>query len=318
MLVTVLMPMRNAAAYVRVAALSVLAEKLVPLELLIIDDGSTDASVSIISSLGDPRIRVVPGPQKGIAACMNAGLAQVRGEVIMRCDADDIYPPGRIARQVVLLDSNPDAVAVCGGYQMIDDREAVVLQTFVFTPKPELINISTELENGNLRTHLCTFAIRHAVLDLIIGFREYFETAEDIDFAYRLGAVGKVIFCNENFYQYRIHSQSITHAKASSRRIFFDETALEFAKQRLKSGVDDLMNGKAQVPPPDNMSPYSADQHLLELAIRRVWQHYNEGCRSIAFYQAWQALCNYPSQKKSWVLILKLTSKCISRKSLAP
>src|SRR3954454_19608950 len=98
-LVTVLMPMRNAARFVGAALRSVLEQPNVNLEIVVIDDGSTDESADAGARFKDKRIRIIEGPRRGIAAAFNAGLDAARGEIIARCDADDHYPPGRLAQQ---------------------------------------------------------------------------------------------------------------------------------------------------------------------------------------------------------------------------
>lgn len=319
MLVSVIMPMRNAAPYVRSAVVSVLAESVIPLELLVIDDGSVDGSAAIVTALADPRVRLLKGPQCGIAACLNVGLLHAKGNIVMRCDADDIYPTGRIARQVALLQSKPDAVAVCGGFQMMDEVGTTVMQTFTEAVHPNIQNISPELQAGTLRTTLCTFAFLRSVLETINGFREYFETAEDIDFALRLGDVGPVYFYNENFYNYRIHGSSITHSKASDRRIFFDDMAKLFAHQRSKTGSDDLMNRAALSPPASDKKPHSADQHLLTLMVVGSWQSYRAENYRGALKQAWRTIIKYPLRSDAWrlliIVFLKVGLQVVQRKN---
>ena len=80
-LLSVLIPMRNAEPYVAAALDSVLSQRDVQLEVVIIDDGSTDRSVQIVEQINDPRVRIIRGPRKGIAAAFNAGLAAARGEI---------------------------------------------------------------------------------------------------------------------------------------------------------------------------------------------------------------------------------------------
>jgi len=118
--VSVIVPMLNGEEFIEEALRSILREAGVPLEVVVIDDGSTDRSREIIEAIGDARVRVVDGPRKGISACLNAGIAAARGEIIMRCDADDVYPAGRILRQVSWLTDHPLQDAVAGAFSTID------------------------------------------------------------------------------------------------------------------------------------------------------------------------------------------------------
>lgn len=115
-LVTVLLPVFNGATFLRAAIDSVLASSFEDLELLVIDDGSTDSSVAIIRSYQDPRVRlVVHELNRGLIASLNEGLDLARGRYVARMDADDIMLPERLARQVNALDNDPGlgVVATC-------------------------------------------------------------------------------------------------------------------------------------------------------------------------------------------------------------
>lgn len=114
--VTVLMPVYNGVPYISWAIRSVLGQTFTDFEFLIIDDGSTDASVEVIKAFEDSRIRLnLNGANLGLVASLNKGLDLARGEFIARMDADDISRPDRLARQVCFMDANP-SVGVCGSW----------------------------------------------------------------------------------------------------------------------------------------------------------------------------------------------------------
>jgi glycosyltransferase involved in cell wall biosynthesis len=115
--VSVVMPVRNAAAALKSAADSIRAQTFRRWELLVVDDGSEDATVACAAELAaaDPRIRVMPRDHHGIAAALNHGLAEARGDLIARMDSDDISHPERLEEQAAFLSSNPDiGVVGCG------------------------------------------------------------------------------------------------------------------------------------------------------------------------------------------------------------
>jgi len=120
--VTVLMRVYNAERHLRAAVESALAQTFTDFELLAVDDGSTDASVAILESYGDPRIRVVTQRNGGRNAAARRGLAEARGRYVAILDADDRAAPERLARQVATLENDPDLVMVGSALGVVDER----------------------------------------------------------------------------------------------------------------------------------------------------------------------------------------------------
>jgi glycosyltransferase involved in cell wall biosynthesis len=113
-LVSVLMPVFNAEAFVSEAVGSILSQTHRSLELIIVDDGCTDATIEKIRAVKDARIFIIENPKNlGLAASLNKAISHARGNYLARMDADDISLPDRIAIQVNYLEQNPD-VSVLG------------------------------------------------------------------------------------------------------------------------------------------------------------------------------------------------------------
>jgi glycosyltransferase involved in cell wall biosynthesis len=107
--VSVLLPVRNGAATLHLALRSILDQNLRGIEVLVLDDGSTDGSEKIAVSMGDERVRViVDGLAKGLAFRLNQGIALAKGRYIARMDADDVSFPDRLQRQLDYLQSHLD------------------------------------------------------------------------------------------------------------------------------------------------------------------------------------------------------------------
>ncbi len=106
--VSVLLPARNAEATLRPAVRSILRQSFRDLELVAVDDGSTDGTAAILAEAAeaDPRVRVLRGPGQGIVAALEAGRARCGGELIARMDADDVAHPARLAEQIAALDAD--------------------------------------------------------------------------------------------------------------------------------------------------------------------------------------------------------------------
>ena len=110
-LVSVVLPVRDAEATVERAARSILDSIVREIELIVIDDGSTDSSAEIVRQINDPRLRLVQQDALGVCSAANCGAAEARAPVIARMDADDYSHPARIGKQLSLLhDSGADMV----------------------------------------------------------------------------------------------------------------------------------------------------------------------------------------------------------------
>jgi glycosyltransferase involved in cell wall biosynthesis len=299
--------MYNAERYIFAALSSILKEQDADLDVIVINDGSTDSSLHEIRRLTDPRIRLVDNLGKGIADALNTGLAAARGQVVVRCDADDLYPAHRIARQAEWLSRNPEFGAVCGGYAAIDPRGSHLV-CFDDTAFPE--EITAELCAGFARTHLCTYAIRTEVLRSLGGFRPYFATGEDIDLQLRLGEVCRVWYQPGVYYYYRLHRASITHTKSSSEREFYDAVAREFQLQRQTTGLDALQHGTPPLPPrSSNSRPMSAAQHIQNFLLWRAWYEHQAGQKWQALSTGIRSVMTLPSNLATWKSVLALAVK---------
>jgi glycosyltransferase involved in cell wall biosynthesis len=110
-LVSVVLPVHNGERYLEDALVSVLAQTYQPAEVIVVDDGSADASADIAASLG---VRCIRQPRGGTAAARNAGLAAARGACIAHMDADDLWEPRKLELQVAALAGDPGLDAVGG------------------------------------------------------------------------------------------------------------------------------------------------------------------------------------------------------------
>jgi glycosyltransferase involved in cell wall biosynthesis len=307
-LVSVLMPMRNAGPFVRAALESVLAQDGADLEVVVIDDGSTDGSAAAVRGLGDPRVRLLPGPCRGIAAAFNAALAEARGDLVVRCDADDLYPPGRLAWQVRWLAEHPEFGAVCGRFTTMTPQGEVVSELACGGEVAE--EVTGELRAGATRTSLCTFAVRTPLLRQIGGCRPYFTTAEDIDLLLRLGEVARVWFEPRSWYFYRLHDASATHRQGNTLMEFYEQTARAFAAQRRAGRPDDLERGcPPAVPAGGAGGRYGSGKHLQGMLLARAWAEHAGGRRLRALRTGLRACLAWPWSLGAWKSLAALAYK---------
>lgn len=113
-LVSVLLPVYNGAEFLQGGIESILSQSYRNIELIIINDGSSDDSAKIISTFKDPRIRVYHQDNQGLAATLNRTINLAKGEYLARQDQDDLSFPQRIERQVRFLDTHPNCGMVGG------------------------------------------------------------------------------------------------------------------------------------------------------------------------------------------------------------
>lgn len=119
--VSVLMAVYNGEHYVRDAIDSILGQTFTDFEFLVFNDGSTDATRSIIAAYRDPRIRLLENEANiGLTPTLNRGMSLATGEFVARQDADDISEPGRLARQVAYMERYPELVLLGSWYREID------------------------------------------------------------------------------------------------------------------------------------------------------------------------------------------------------
>ncbi|RZS91288.1 glycosyl transferase family 2 [Motilibacter rhizosphaerae] len=206
--VSVLLPARNAAQWLGAAVGSILAQTLDDLELVVVDDGSTDATPEVLSAVADRRLRVVRRDGgEGVAAALDAGLEHVRAPLVARMDADDLALPGRLARQVPVLERDEGLVALGAQY---DEVDAAGTPTGVRSTLPcgsPLVHWRLLLENPLAHP---TVVVRRAALEAVGGYRLDRPGAEDHDLWLRLSPLGRLDNLPDSLLRYRRHPGSVT------------------------------------------------------------------------------------------------------------
>ncbi|NWG12614.1 MAG: glycosyltransferase family 2 protein, partial [Acidobacteria bacterium] len=274
-LVSVIMPMRNEERYVRAAAESVLAQEGVELELIVVDDHSTDGSVSLLRAIRDRRIRIVSSPGRGVAAACNAGCATARGELLALCGADDLFAQNRLGWQAGWLADHPEFGAVCGKNASMTRQGRVVCQGLAGDAPEE---VTEELSRGITRTSIATFLLRTEQVRAAGGCRGFFVTSSDVDLMLRIGEVCRVWYDPRVCYYYRLHDASITHSQSGTLREFYASTARKFCAQRQATGLDDLQRGCPPDPPSEGLEPpMRAADEIQGTLTGLAWRQHKAG-----------------------------------------
>lgn len=127
-LVTTIIPAFNARRTISDTIKSALMQTHADLEVVVVDDGSTDDTLAIVQALAlrEPRIRIVSHENRGLASARNSGIMAAEGEFVAPLDADDIWHPEKIARQLVAIDAVPGAALAYGWFRNIDPGDRVL------------------------------------------------------------------------------------------------------------------------------------------------------------------------------------------------
>jgi hypothetical protein len=137
-LISVVLPARDAGEYLEIAVNSILTQDWRDLELLVVDDASTDGSTAeLLTQVKDDRLQFVRNERRlGLAATLNRGIQEARGSLIARMDADDIALKSRLTRQITFLEKNPSVMIVGGDIQPVDDKGHPLGQAWLFPLLP--------------------------------------------------------------------------------------------------------------------------------------------------------------------------------------
>jgi glycosyltransferase involved in cell wall biosynthesis len=234
-LVSVIVPVFNRAHLVARSVGSLLAQSHRNLEVILVDDCSTDGIEAAVAALGDPRVRLIRRERNGgAAAARNTGLAEARGDLIAFHDSDDICAFDKIERQVRMLASLPaDYIGIHSSvlfyYQLTED-DYPKMRAYV-RPFPDEAPLSGNLADRTLwcnSYHLPTLLVRKFALDAAGPSDELIRNNVDWDLALRLTRQGKLGFIPEPLYFMQISlSQDVNRQRISRSSRY---SALSFAR----------------------------------------------------------------------------------------
>lgn len=202
---SVVLPAYNAAGTIRAAATSVLDGTIAALELIIVDDGSTDGTGAAVADLAtDPRVRIISRPNKGLAASLNEAIEVASAPFIARMDADDVCMPDRFEAQLAHLVSHPDVVLVGGQIRRVIGG---VPESTSRLPLAHDDIVAALLHGSHAVCHP-TVMIRRSALGTI-GPYWSFGVAEDWDLFLRLSEIGRLANLDRHVLDYTFHEGGI-------------------------------------------------------------------------------------------------------------
>jgi Glycosyl transferase family 2 len=262
--VSVAVPVRDGEAFLAEAIESVLAQSFEDWELVIVDDGSRDATRSIAQRFAeaDPRVRlIVNGSPTGPAAAANAAWQAAHADYIARLDHDDVALPDRLARQVEFLDRHP-SVAVVGGGAVMIDAAGRRFATFRSPTSPRAVR--SALLGGCCLVHSST-TTRRTALAAVGGYR--LDGAEDYDLWLRLVERYEIANLREPVVLYRWHAHQQT-ISALDRQVAGGLAAKAAARAR-RAGDRDPLDGVDELTPA-LLERLAVDQPRLDRAVARI------------------------------------------------
>ncbi len=232
--------------YLRPAIDSILTQTYKNFEFIIIDDCSTDNSLSIIESYTDDRIKVIKNEQNlGITKSLNRGLAVAKGEFVARMDADDISLKNRFEKQVQFLESHPDHI-VCGtGVELIGDWQSKHSNKTICRKIPEKESFRIYLLFGNFPNivHPTAMFNHNLLLKYNIRYNENYPLAQDYRMWISCSEVAECANIPETLLNYRVHGKAVS----SKRKELQNNIAIQIMQEQLDKLQLDLNEDYADI-----------------------------------------------------------------------
>jgi GT2 family glycosyltransferase len=290
-LVSVVIPSFNHARYVTRAIDSVLGQTLGDIELLVVDDGSTDGSAEVIrrhleATTAPFPVRLVARENRGICRTLNEALDGATGKYFAALGSDDLWAPHKLASQVDALEAAGDGeVAVFSDCWVIDAdglRQGRMGRQFPFRGG----DIYRDLVMLRFFPPAPTTVIRRQVIVDLGGFNERTSLTEDVDLWYRLARAHRVIYVDEPLASYRIHGGNVSSRDAAA--VYRDKMLI----------LEDLILGDPELQP-------VAARLRARVQANHAGHLYTLLRLPEARRAAWSALRTSPRERLAWRVLLR-------------
>ena len=205
--VSVIIPVYKSEKFIAETLRSVLCQTYADLEVLIIADGSTDATESIVRGFSDPRIKYIRRKNGGTAAARNTGIKAATGSYIAFLDHDDIWMPDKVEKQIKFLSDTGAKVVFCNGNIIPTGkpmRKENIFQTGVLDMSEMTLNGGNFITPSSLLVH-------KEVIEKTGPMEENVPGIDDLDFSISIARSYKIGFINECLYHRREHKDNLTN-----------------------------------------------------------------------------------------------------------
>lgn len=239
--VSVVVAVYNAEEFIQSTIKSVLSQTFDDFELILLDDASSDASLSVMKQFNDKRIRVLQNDKNlGISKTRNKLLDAANGEYIAVLDHDDICLPDRLKEQVKFLDNNPDIDMVGSWFELYCPKNAVWWRRLIVNcgwvwchpQNPTLL----DAWQGNVVMHPTMMFRKQCLDNLGIRYREEYSPAEDYDLVFQMFEKGKKMAnIKKILVKYTLHGNNLSIRAKDNMRI---------ADKKVKNNIAKIMHKK--------------------------------------------------------------------------
>ncbi len=299
--VSVLMSVYNTQRYLAEAIDSILHQSFTDFEFIIINDGSTDESLTVLQAYAqhDPRIRLISRDNRGLARTKNELVSLAHGEFLAIMDSDDVAMPDRFAHQVDFLHANPDVVCVGGAYDFIDEAGRLLEHVSVPLTDDDLQRFALQ---GKVLINHPSAMIRRQALEQVGGYDETMHTDGILDLWLRLGEVGKLANLEETVLHYRQHQRSVSEQK-QWLQLEDKREACERAWRR--RGITGTFEETTPWRPVDRTSRY----HYY---LKYGWSFFHRREWGAAIVYGFRAIQELPWKRGGWKLLVYAVGKWLS------
>lgn len=294
-LVSVVIPAYNCGAYVAAAIRSVLEQDYANKEVIVINDGSTDDTGVVLQQFG-AQILVIDQANAGVAAARNAGMKAARGDLIALLDADDVWLPGKLTRQVQYLQAHSEICAVyCAWRVWRPEANGEFVMPHISSSERDRDGIDAA-DSGWLYNrllldsiiHTTTLLMRRESMQRVGDFNHELRRGQDYDYWLRLSRIGPIHKLNAVLSLYRIHTESISHRP---HRVNYPVVVIEKALQQWGTRGPD---GNETKPSEVNAVLH---RHWFDFA----YLHLLHGDVALARDGFWRCIKLNPWRAKAWI-----------------
>jgi len=210
-LVSVLLPVYNGEKHLRETLYSVINQTYQNLEIVAINDGSTDSSKKILGEFAkiDSRIKIINKKNGGIVSALNRGINEARGDFLSRIDSDDVNFPKKIEQEMKVMLSDDNIVLVCSSFEVMNEDGEFLYREVVPTRGEDIKRL---MYVANPIGHSTVLMRKSAVMS-VGSYSDQSGPVEDYDLWTRLTAVGKIAGVTKSLLRFRVNPDGITQTK---------------------------------------------------------------------------------------------------------